>query len=105
MSAERIAKLQRFLEQDPSDSFTRYAIALEHAGMGNTTEAVAMLEDLIARDPSYVPSYHQLGYACEKLGDTERARTAFLRGIAVAREQGDHHAAGEMQEALDGLSS
>jgi len=33
MSESRLQALQRFLEQDPNDSFTRYAIAMEYVSM------------------------------------------------------------------------
>ncbi len=101
MSDERIAKLKEFLAKDPTDSFTRYALALEHAGRGETELAVSMLQDLIRIDPTYVPAYQQLGYAFQKLERRDDAREVFTRGVQVAVEQGDFHARGEMQDALD----
>lgn len=38
MSQDRIAQLKEFLENDPADSFTRYALALEYAGLGEIQE-------------------------------------------------------------------
>jgi len=103
MSDTRIAKLKEFLAKDPNDSFTRYALALEHAGQGETGLAVSMLNDLIQRDPKYIPAYQQLGYAYQKLERREDAMEIFKRGIRVATEQGDLHARSEMQDALDDL--
>ncbi|MCI0706745.1 MAG: tetratricopeptide repeat protein [Ignavibacteriae bacterium] len=103
MSDARIAKLQEFLAKDPTDSFTLYALALEYAGRGNTTQAVAMFEALIADDPKYIPAYQQLGYAYQKLNRREDAVAIFQRGIQAALRENDHHAQNEMQEALDEL--
>jgi Tfp pilus assembly protein PilF len=101
MKEERIAKLQDFLAKNPRDSFSRYALALEYAGQGKPERTVALLEELLRDDPTYVPAYQQLGYAYQKLGRRDDAMAVFKRGMQVAAEQHDLHARGEMQEALD----
>ena len=105
MSDARIAKLNEFLSKDPTDSFARYALALEYAGRGDVPRAVSMLEALLQDDPVYIPAYQQLGYAYEKLDRREDAVAMFQRGIQAAAKAGDHHAQGEMQEALDELTA
>ena len=104
MNADRVAKLREILQQDPADSFSQYALALEYASGGKPDEAIRQMETLIAADPTYVPAYQQLGYLYQLGGKTAAAREAFLRGIVAAHAQSDHHAAGEMQEALDELA-
>ena len=101
MNEQRVAKLKELLESDPADSFTRYALALEYAGAGELQIAVAYLQQLLERDPEYVPAYQQLGYNFEKLGRREEAVAILSRGIEVAMKNGDLHARGEMREALD----
>ena len=103
MKEERIGKLKALLEQDPADSFSYYALALEYAGADETSRAIALLEDLLLRDQSYVPAYQQLGYLYEKLGRINEAAAIFRRGMHTAELQGDHHAKSEMQDALDSL--
>ena len=105
MREERIARLKASIEAEPNDSFSRYALALEYAGMNNTADATALLEDLIHRDPPYVPAHQQLGYLYQKLGRQEDARSIFTRGIEVAGRQGDSHAQSEMQDAIDEMTS
>ncbi len=97
----RLERLEEFLKDDPDDLFTRYAIALELAGMHRENEAVAKFEELLARDPGYVPAHHQLGLLLARLNRPEEARRAFERGIAAAAA--DPHARMEMQESLDEL--
>ena len=104
MKHDRIAQLKEFLENDPNDSFTRYALALEYAGMDETSLAVSMLLEVVERDPAYVPAYQQLGYQYEKLDRKDEAVQVLRRGIEVAREQSDTHAQREMQDALDEIS-
>jgi tetratricopeptide (TPR) repeat protein len=104
MREERITKLKALLEQDPNDSFSGYALALEYAALNNTAEALAMLENLLQRDHLYVPAYQQVGYLYLKLGRSEEAVSAFKRGIEIAAQLGDHHARSEMQDALDDIT-
>lgn len=103
MNEERIGKLKELLEQDPNDSFSRYALALEYAGQGERQIAVSLLQEVIQRDPTYVAAYQQLGYNYSSLGRVEDARVILNEGIAKATEAGDNHARSEMQEALDDL--
>ena len=101
MNLRRIEQLKAFIAQDPNDPFPRYALALEQAASGDTAAAVQALEELLMLAPRYVPPYQQLGYLYQKQGLTAKARTTFEIGIRIAREEGDHHAASEMQESLD----
>jgi Tfp pilus assembly protein PilF len=103
MREDRIGKLKALLELDPNDSFTRYALALEYAGANDSSQATTMLEDLMRSDPSYVPTYQQLGYLYEKLGQREKAVTVLKLGMQIAAQQGDRHARNEMQDALESL--
>lgn len=88
--------LQELLELDPDDSFVRYGLAMEEVSAGQDAEAVAAFDDLMRRDPHYVPAYLQAGQALIRIGDDDRARDVLRRGVEVARRKGDEHAAGEM---------
>jgi tetratricopeptide (TPR) repeat protein len=103
MREKRIAHLREILAQDPNDSFSRYALALEFAGMGNPDEAVQLLEDLLTHNPSYLPAYQQLGSFYAQAHRMKEAAAILKRGIELARQQNDHHTQSEMQEALDDL--
>ncbi len=95
-----MAKLEALLASDPNDPFTRYALALEWSAAGDVSRALVMLEELKTHSPDYVPAYHQLGILLERSGATARAKEAYAEGIRVAERLGDHHAAGEMREAM-----
>ena len=99
----RLEKLQQFLAADPTDSFTRYAIGLEHAKEGKIDEAIQALEELRGRDPNYVPTYYMLGEYYRELNNTSKAEATYKEGIAKARTANDLHAASELQAALDEL--
>jgi Tfp pilus assembly protein PilF len=99
----RKQKLEELLELDPNDSFVRYGLALEHVSAGQDAEAAAAFEELLRRDPGYVPGYMQGGLALMRLGEDERARDTWRQGIEVAKRAGDEHAAGEMTGFLASL--
>jgi len=103
MSSTRLESLLQYLEKDPDDSFTRYAVALEYVSEGNREQGIAYLEDLIERDPGYVPTYLQLGYFYADADRKDDALAVLKRGIEIAQQSGDTHAVSEMQDAMDEL--
>ncbi|MDD8017550.1 MAG: tetratricopeptide repeat protein [Bacteroidota bacterium] len=102
-SEQRIQKLQEMLVNDPNDSFTRYALAMEHVGSNNPTEAIEILNDIVKRDSKYLPAYHQLGILFGKLNRTQEAKTAYRHGIDLAGQLGETKEEKEMREELEEL--
>jgi Tfp pilus assembly protein PilF len=96
----KLEQLVELLKADPNDSFIRYGIAMEYAKQGNHAQAIAEFAELIRRDPKYVPAYFMGGRAYAQNGDVEGARGMYQRGVQVAQQVGDTHAAGEIAEAL-----
>ncbi|HZZ85468.1 MAG TPA: tetratricopeptide repeat protein [Anaeromyxobacteraceae bacterium] len=99
---QRLAQLQKFVEQKPEDAFARYALAMCLRSMGRQEEAVREFEELVRRAPEYVPSYLMLGQVLEALSRREEAARAYEAGVAAARAH-DEHARGELSQALDAL--
>jgi len=95
--------LEEFVAQDPNDSFSRYALALELEKESRPQEALPQLREVITRDPSYVAAYYHLGRLLAQVGLLEDARDAYRRGLDVATASGDRRAGSEMQEALEML--
>jgi Tfp pilus assembly protein PilF len=96
----RIEKLIAFLERNPSDAFSRHALAMEYIKSGNDAAARSELETVLDRDPSYVGSYYHLGKLLERTGEAEQAAATYQKGILEAEKAGDRHAAGELRAAL-----
>jgi tetratricopeptide (TPR) repeat protein len=95
--------LEEFVAQDPEDSFSRYALALELEKEGRELEAIPQLQEVIARDPNYVAAYYHLGRMLARLGQIEDARAVYRRGLDAASDSNDQRTRGEIQEALDML--
>jgi tetratricopeptide (TPR) repeat protein len=101
----RLDQMLAFLEQDPNDSFSRYAVALEYASARELGKAIEQLEELRRRDADYVALYYQLGELRSKREEWDLAEEAYTQGISVARRLGDTHTLSELQAALDELET
>ena len=101
----RIEILRGFLEQDPKDSFSRYALALEYVKAGNPNDARREFEAVRDNDPAYVATYFQLGQLYKNLGLKHEAEKTLRTGITVAAKAGDSHTQSELEGALDMLLS
>jgi predicted Zn-dependent protease len=100
----RKQQIQDMLADEPNDPFLRYGLAMEYVSEGNDPEAWRTLQDLLAVSADYVPAYLQAGQVLTRLGRATEARDVLSRGVAVARAQGEQHAAEEMQGFLAGLA-
>jgi Tfp pilus assembly protein PilF len=99
----RIEILKGFLDDNPNDSFSRYALALEYVKLGQNDEAVREFEAVKKSDPDYVATYYQLGQLYQKVGQKHEAEKTFRTGITVAVKAGDEHTRSELEEALEAL--
>jgi Tfp pilus assembly protein PilF len=99
----RIEILKGFLEENANDSFSRYALALEYAKLGQNDAAVREFEAVRSNDPDYLATYFQLGQLYQKLGQAHEAEKTFRTGITVATKAGDDHTRSELEGALEGL--
>jgi Tfp pilus assembly protein PilF len=99
----RVEILKGFLDDNPNDSFSRYALALEYVKLGQHDDAVREFETVKKKDPDYLATYFQLGQLYLKMGQTHEAEKTFRTGITVASKSGDEHTRSELEGALDGL--
>jgi Tfp pilus assembly protein PilF len=100
MSDTRIAQLMAFLEEDPDDNFTLFALALEYIKKGDAGQAEKLFKRIVTNDPAYVGVYYHLGKLYESLGDFDMARSTYRMGIGVTRKSGELHALSELETAL-----
>ena len=99
----RIEILRGFLEDNPKDSFSRYALALEYVKAGQSDDAVREFETVKKNNPDYVATYFQLGQLYQKLGQPHEAEKTFRAGINAASRAGDEHTKSELEAALEAL--
>ncbi|MGV3528482.1 MAG: tetratricopeptide repeat protein [Flavisolibacter sp.] len=100
---DRIETLKSYLSENPTDNFLQYALALEYIKAGDDGKALELLERLLQNDETYVGSYYHLGKLLERLQQEEKAIATYEKGIAMAKQAGDRHAANELRSALEEL--
>ncbi len=96
--------LERYLGENPNDSFARYGLALEYANANETDRAMAEFDRLLEINPDYTAAYQMSAQTLIKAGRSEQARSALEIGIACAQRTGNQHAAREMQGMLEEIS-
>lgn len=100
MSQERLQMILEMLANNNTDTFLRYAAALEYRKMGDSAEAIKYLRSLMKDSPEYLPTYYQLGSLLEEKGQSEKAIEVYKEGRVVAKKQNDSKTLGELTEAL-----
>jgi len=100
MENARLDILKNMLEQDPSNSFARYGLAMEYVKEESLEAAVSEFRSLIEVNPNYVAAYYHGGQALEKLGRTDQAKMIYQQGIEASTRNGDGHTRAEIEAAL-----
>ena len=98
-TSNRLQQLENFLKESPNDAFILFAIAKEHEGLQNTTEAIAFYRQLEKDHKDYVGTYYHLGKIMEQTEGIDAAILVYEAGMAVAKAQGDKHALSELAGA------
>jgi len=102
MSQSRIEQLKFFLEQNPNDSFVKYALAIEHVNLGDDATALGFFRSILEIDPDYTGTYYHLGKLLLRKNEKEEAEKTYREGMrrTFGKEQ---HAYAELQQALNEL--
>src|SRR5688572_14876349 len=98
----RLEQLHKFLEEDPTDPFNVYALALEYQ-KHDTLKALGWFEQLVREHEDYLPVYYTLGKFYIDEGQNDLAMKVFEKGIEKAREQNNAKTLRELSTALDEL--
>jgi Tfp pilus assembly protein PilF len=103
MASSRIDVLKQMVDRNPSDSFSRYGLAMEYANSGELESAMREFRTLLGHNPNYAAGYFHGGQTLEKLGRAGEAKELYRKGIEVTTASGDLHTRSELQAALDML--
>lgn len=100
-----IKHLARQVKENPDDSFTKFALALELLKLNEVTKSRVLFESILKTDPDYLGVYYHLGKLYETTGNPGEAKQLYTTGIEVANRQDNHQTKLELQEALDTLNT
>ncbi len=102
-ASQRRQQIETMLDDDPQDSFLRYALAMELRKEGDLTTSIERMRTLIDGDPPFVPAFLMSAQQLVELRRIDEASAILRDGIQQARNQGETHAAAEMAELLTRL--
>jgi Tfp pilus assembly protein PilF len=96
----RIDTLKEYLLEDPLDTFSNYALALEYININEYTTAIEILKAILMKDENYLAAYYQLGKLYEIVSENENARIIYRKGITIAAAQKNQRTLNELKSAL-----
>lgn len=102
---DKVAMLNEILSQDPANAFARYGLAMEFAGRGETSTAIAEFDRLLHDHPDYTAGYHMAAQTLASSGEAHRAMNYLRLGLDCAQRTGNQHAFNEMQALLSDLEN
>ncbi len=99
----KISKLANRLKENPTDSFVKFALALELLKIDQQEKALSLFKNIRNNDPDYSGVYYHLGKLYEELGENNLALECYKDGIVVTTRLKDQHSKSELQVALINL--
>jgi len=96
----KIKQLARQIKNNPGDSFSKFALALEFRKEGELKNARILFEDILQSEPEYVGVYYHLGKLYEATDRLMDAKKLYKSGIEVADKQQKARTKSELEEAL-----
>ncbi|TAF32898.1 MAG: tetratricopeptide repeat protein [Cytophagales bacterium] len=95
---DRIEQLENFMKEQPQDPFFVYALALEYVD-DDDAKAESYFIQTYQNFPSYLPLYYHAAMFYDKLGQVDKARVFFLKGIELAKSTDAGFALKELENA------
>lgn len=96
----KIKRLAWQIKNNPGDSFSKFALALEFRKQDEYKKARILFEDILESDPDYVGVYYHLGKLYEALDRLSDSKELYERGIEIADKQNKSRTKSELNEAL-----
>ena len=100
---KRLAMLESLTSGGKADAFAWYGLGMEYRREGRRDDAVRTFERLRSQQPNYLPMYLMAAQTLLEASRSDDAREWLTAGIQLAQAQGNSHALGELESALDGL--
>ncbi|HEX8889814.1 MAG TPA: tetratricopeptide repeat protein [Pyrinomonadaceae bacterium] len=101
MATSRIETFKQLLEADPENNLVRFGLANEYLKAERYEEAIIALNDYLQGADDEGAAFGMLARAYEKVGERERAREAYLRGIEAAGLHGHPSMAEDYRMTLE----
>ncbi len=97
---DRIALLLQLHEDDPTDTFTLFALGFEYHKQGKLHDALRWYEIILSSAPEYTGVYYHIGKVYQELGRSDNAAQAYRNGIQMCSQLKEVKDRAELQQAL-----
>ena len=98
--SSRISKLAEAVKNDPDNSFSKFALALELLKTEQIKQARFLFEHIVINDPDYVGVYYHLGKLYQEIDENKLALQTYKAGVTIAEKLRNDHAKKELMAAL-----
>ena len=89
------------INQDPTDPFNYYLLAIEYQREGAIKESFMQFESIISDFPDYVATYYTYANALLSANKEDRAEEIIQAGIQQAEKKGAAKALNELKQLLE----
>jgi tetratricopeptide (TPR) repeat protein len=103
MAGSRLDQLLKFYEEDPSDPFNLYGLALEYL-KNDVNKSKQMFDRLLNEFPDYIPTYYHAAKLYVELNEKENAIKIYKQGIERSSKLQDTKANRELKSAYEELT-
>jgi tetratricopeptide (TPR) repeat protein len=100
MNKSRVEFLERLIQDDPSDPFGFYALALD-LQTEQPNRAIDLHTHVLNTFPDYLPNYYQMGLLLIRQGHQDRAKEVITKGIELALVTKNFKTGAELQNLLE----
>ncbi len=89
------------INQDPTDPFNHYLLAIEFQKEGSIKESFDLFEEIITQFPDYVATYYTYANALLASEEEDKAEKIIRKGIEEAEKKGAAKALKELKQLLE----
>src|SRR5687767_3608505 len=97
----RIEVFKQMLASDPDNTMVLFGLANEYQKAEDWQNAIETLEDYLAKADDEGAAYGMLAKALERIGEREKARVVYEKGIEVSLAHGHPSMAQDYRMTLD----
>jgi predicted Zn-dependent protease len=99
--SDRIEVFKQMLASEPDNTMVLFGLANEYLKTENYAEGIEVLEEYLAKADDEGAAYGMLAKAFEATGESEKAKAAYEKGIAVALAHGHPSMAEDYRQTLE----
>jgi predicted Zn-dependent protease len=100
----RIEVFKQMLISEPDNSMVMFGLAKEYEKLGQADDVIALLEKYLATADDEGNAYGALAKAYDHIGNREKAKECYAKGVEVSLAHGHPTMAGDYKFALDMLN-